>query len=261
MNELLIIKLSMDEVLFLGTGGGRYTALFQERSTGGIVLKIDKHQIHLDPGPGALLRCKDCGVFPFSTDCLMASHHHLDHVNDLAMMIEGMTRATKKKRGMLITTKSVIDHTLNNYHKELVEKIVTLTPEQNTALDGIRIKAIKCVHSAEDSIGFKFYTNNYCLYYTGDTYIYPGFENNLKDVDYLIANNLFPENNSMNYHMCTNDLISALKNSTNKIKLIILTHFDISMLRASPENEAKIVTAKTGINCVAAKDSMVVALK
>ncbi|MDD2678421.1 MAG: MBL fold metallo-hydrolase, partial [Candidatus Nanoarchaeia archaeon] len=218
------------------------------------------HQIHIDPGPGALIRCKDCGILPFNTDCLMATHHHLDHINDLNMMIEGMTRATNKKRGTLIATKSVINDVLNPYHRALVEKTISLMPDQNTSLNGIRIKAVKCVHSAQDTVGFKFYTKDYCLYYTGDTYVYPGFEENLKDVDYLIANNLLPENRGANYHMCTNDLISALKNSNNNIKLIVLTHFDLMMIRAGPENEAKIVTVKTGINCVAAKDSMILRL-
>ncbi|MFA5303680.1 MAG: MBL fold metallo-hydrolase [Candidatus Nanoarchaeia archaeon] len=251
----------MDEIIFLGTGGGRFTSLFQERSTGGIILKIGSHQIHLDPGPGALLRCKECGIYPFNTDCLMASHHHLDHVNDLNMLVEGMTHATKRKRGTLIATNSVINHTLTSYHKNLIQNIVALLPEHNTSLDEIRIKAIKCIHSAEDSIGFKFYTNNYCLYYTGDTYIYPGFENNLADVDYLIANNILPGERGIGYHMCTNDLINALKNSVNKIKLIIITHFDLKMLRVGPEAEAKLITEKTKISCVAATDSMVIKLK
>jgi phosphoribosyl 1,2-cyclic phosphodiesterase len=251
----------MDEIIFLGTGGGRYTTLFQERSTGGIIFKIGSHQIHLDPGPGALLRCKECGIYPFSTDCLIASHHHLDHINDLNMMIEGMTHATKRKRGTLIATNTVISHTINNYHKNLIKDVVSLVPEQNTSLDEIRIKAIKCEHSTEDCIGVKFYTKNYCLYYTGDTFVYPGFEKNLEDVDYLIANNILPGGKESEYHMCTNDLISALKNSVNKIKLIIITHFDLTMLRDGPESEANRITKETGINCIAATDSMVIKLK
>jgi ribonuclease BN (tRNA processing enzyme) len=251
----------VDKIIFLGTGGGRYTSLFQERNTGGIVLKIGTHQIHIDPGPGALLRCKKCGIYPFNTDCLMATHHHLDHINDLNMLIEGMTHATKRKRGTLITTKSVMLNTLTNYHKNLIKNIITLLPEHNTSLDEIRIKAIKCVHSAKDSIGFKFYTNDYCLYYTGDTSIYPGFENNLTDVDYLIANTILPGEIGIGHHMCTNDLISGLRNSINNIKLIIITHFDLKMLRVGPENQAKLITKKTGINCIAATDSMIINLK
>lgn len=251
----------MDEIIFLGTGGGRYTALFQERSTGGIILMIQGHQIHLDPGPGALLRCKEMGIFPFKTDCLMATHHHLDHVNDLNILIEAMSHATKRRRGTIISTKTVIENCIADYHKNFAEKIIALSPEQNTALDGVRIKAIKCIHSDNDSIGFKFYSNDFCVYYTGDTWIYPGFEKNLSDVDYLIANTIMPGNGIGNYHMCTNDLISALRNSNNNIKLIILNHFDLSMLRAGPENEAKIITAKTGINCLAANDSLRVKLK
>jgi phosphoribosyl 1,2-cyclic phosphodiesterase len=191
----------------------------------------------------------------------MASHHHLDHVNDLNIMIEGMTHATKRKRGTIIATNTVISHVINSYHKNLVKEIIALAPEQNTALNSIRIKAVKCLHSTEDSIGFKFYVNNYCIYFTGDTSIYPGFEKNLTDADYLIANNILPGDSNSEYHMCTNDLISAIKNSKNKLKLIIITHFDMKMLRAGPESEAARITEQTGIKCVAANDSMIVKLK
>lgn len=251
----------MNEIIFLGTGGGRYTTLFQERSTGGIILKIDSHQIHIDPGPGALLRCKECGIYPFQTDLVLATHHHLDHINDLNVIIEGMTHATKRKRGTLITTNEVVSQALTLYHNNLIEKIITLTPRQSTIFEGIRIEAVKCVHSAKDSIGFKFYTKDYCIYYTGDTFVYPGFENNLLDVDYLIANNILPSNNRVDYHMCTNDLINAVNSVSNKIKLIMITHFDLKILKADPDNEAKLINEKTKINCIAAKDSMTINLE
>ena len=43
----------MTRLTFLGTGGGRFVTLNQERSTGGIYLE-DGYKVHIDPGPGAV---------------------------------------------------------------------------------------------------------------------------------------------------------------------------------------------------------------
>ncbi len=46
-----------DQIIFLGTGGDPVVVGKQIRSSGGIVLKLDGLQFHLDPGPGALVKC------------------------------------------------------------------------------------------------------------------------------------------------------------------------------------------------------------
>lgn len=251
----------MDELIFLGTGGGRFTTLFQERATGGLIYKIGDHQIHMDPGPGALLRCKECNVYPFKTDVLIATHPHLDHTNDLNMMIEGTTHAALKQRGTLITTQSVIDEkVVSDYHLKLLKKIILLEPEQTTTLGDLKINAVKCIHSPPGCIGLKFFTPNYCIYYTGDTSIYPGFEKNLKDVDILLANVIMPEDKGLYYHMATNDLISVIKNTKHRLKLIIITHFGTKMLRIGPEKEAERIKEETGVETIAATDSLTIKL-
>ena len=151
----------MDELIFLGTGGGRHTTLFQARATGGIVYKINKHQIHIDPGPGALLRCKECKVYPFKTDILMATHPHIDHVNDLNILIEGVTQATSIKTGILIAPEKVLELSVSEYHKNLLEKVIEIKPKQIIKFDDLKIKAVKCEHANLGGVGFKFYTKNY----------------------------------------------------------------------------------------------------
>ena len=252
----------MDELIFLGTGGGRYTTLFQTRSTGGLIFKTCNHQIHIDPGPGALLRCKECKIYPFKTDVIMATHNHLDHINDLNIMVEAMTKAGTEKKGTLITHNSVVEERgISNYHKKLLNSLVVLEPEQNTSINGLRIQATRCNHSKLGCIGFKFYTPNYCLYYTGDTLVYSGFEKSLEDVDILVANVSIPSGINNSIHMNSDDLVSVIKNSNNKIKLIIITHFGTEMLRANPIQEAKMIMEKTGINTIAASDGLIVKLR
>ena len=42
------------KILFLGTGGDATVVGKQKRMSGGIILKIEGYQFHLDPGPGSL---------------------------------------------------------------------------------------------------------------------------------------------------------------------------------------------------------------
>jgi ribonuclease BN (tRNA processing enzyme) len=251
----------MDELVFLGTGGGRFTTLFQARATGGLIYKTSGVQIHIDPGPGALLRCKECKVYPFKTSVLMATHSHLDHINDLNLMIEGMTNAATRKRGTLITIKEVLNEVVTDYHKRLIKEVVILEPGQSTAVNGLKITGVKCEHGKTKSIGFKFQTPDYCFYYSGDTNIYPGFEKNLEGVDILLANVIRPGDKKLYYHTCTNDLISALKNTKHEIKLIIINHFGTLMLREGPEKEAKRIMNETGVKTIAATDGLRVKLR
>ena len=43
-------------IRFVGTGGARFVAAQQTRSTGGLWLKYHDTNIYIDPGPGALVR-------------------------------------------------------------------------------------------------------------------------------------------------------------------------------------------------------------
>ncbi|MBN1923634.1 MAG: MBL fold metallo-hydrolase [Nanoarchaeota archaeon] len=250
----------MDELVFLGSGGGRHTMLFQSRSTAGIVYKTCNHQVHIDPGPGALLRCKECNIYPFKTDILIATHNHIDHVNDLNVLIEGMSQAAAVKKGTLVTSEEVYETCVSDYHKTLVKEVKLLKPGEAALINGLRIEAIKVQHSLPGGVGYKFHTPNYCLYYTSDTSTYPGFENNLKKVDVLIANVIRPGDKKWAGHICSDDLVSAVRNSKHNIKLIIINHFGTLMLRADPEVEAERIMAETGVKTVAASDSLIIKL-
>ena len=69
---------------FLGTGGARWVVAKQIRSSAGFWLQTDGTNIHVDPGPGALVRAlaqlPTCD--PASLDAIVLSHKHLDHSGD-----------------------------------------------------------------------------------------------------------------------------------------------------------------------------------
>ena len=55
------------ELVFLGTGGGRFATITQKRRTGGIRLISNRLNIHIDPGPGALIYSLEAGLNPHPT--------------------------------------------------------------------------------------------------------------------------------------------------------------------------------------------------
>jgi len=99
----------MVEIIFLGTGGGRFNLIKQVRRTAGFRVN-GSLLIHVDPGPGALFACRDFGEPAEKTDVIVVTHNHIDHMNDANLIIESMADGWKvKKKGMLIGSKSVVE--------------------------------------------------------------------------------------------------------------------------------------------------------
>src|SRR5271165_6601133 len=99
----------MITVRFLGTGGARFVVARQIRASGGMWFTFEtkpwqKTQIHVDPGPGALVRALSSvpRCEPPELDAIALSHKHLDHSGDVNAMIEAMTHGGWKARGALL---------------------------------------------------------------------------------------------------------------------------------------------------------------
>ena len=104
----------MISVRFLGTGGARFVVAKQIRASGGMWLRFEGDlttQIHVDPGPGALVRATSCvpPCDPGSLDALVLSHKHLDHAGDVNVMIEAMTQGGWKRRGAILAPRDAFE--------------------------------------------------------------------------------------------------------------------------------------------------------
>ena len=119
-------------VNFLGTGGGRFVMTSQIRRTAGIRITEDDSQVHIDPGPGALVFSNWARLNPSKLDGLIVTHCHPDHYTDVEVFIEAMTQGTRAKRGVLAATKSVlrgasgIGPCISGYHQGLVRDLIEL---------------------------------------------------------------------------------------------------------------------------------------
>ena len=99
----------MFEIVFVGTGGGRFAMITQKRRTGGMRVLSERLNVHLDPGPGALIYSLSMGLDPQRLNAVLVSHSHPDHANDAEVLTEAMSHGTREKRGLLAAAHSVLE--------------------------------------------------------------------------------------------------------------------------------------------------------
>ena len=251
----------MFEIVFLGTGGGRFAMITQRKRTGGLRILSDKLNLHVDPGPGALVYSLEMGLNPQKIDGILVSHSHLDHTNDLGVLIEAMTDGATKKKGMLAAAHSVLygndicDKAISNYHKSLPEKIVDAKIGTTFAVDEIKVKACKAVHSDPDAVGFRFETGALGEFaYVPDSEYFEQVSDFYGGVRLLILSVLRPSGKPWKGHMSTDEAARVI--SEVRPEKAVITHFGMLMIFKGPNREAELIERRTGVPTIAAKDGM-----
>ena len=255
---------AVNRIIFIGTGGGRVVRASQMRGFGGFVINLAGHQIHIDPGPGALAKMGEYKLYPSKTDIVVVSHAHVDHANDVNALIDSMTLGGINKKGILVSVPSVIagskDDTpwLRNYYRSKLNQLFSLSPGDNIKVGDLNFVATKTKHDEEHCIGLRIELGKMVIGYTSDTAYYKGLGKELKDSIALIINVLRPGSDKWKTHMCTDDAVKLIDEV--KPELAIITHFGAKMLRANPLYEAREIQKKTGVRTLAANDGFRVSL-
>jgi phosphoribosyl 1,2-cyclic phosphodiesterase len=251
----------MFEIIFLGTGGGRFATITQKLRTGGIRILSDNLNIHLDPGPGALIYSLEAGLDPQKLNGILVSHSHIDHTNDTAVLIEAMTDGGTKKRGLLAAAHSVLygneicDKAISNYHMNLPERVIEAKVGSTFNIGNIDVKVCNAVHSDPETVGFRFETGNLGAFaYMPDSEYYEGIGDYLGGVRLLILSVLRPSGRPWKGHMSTDDAVKII----NEVhpEMTVMTHLGTLMIIKGPESEASFIQESTGIATKAAKDGM-----
>jgi len=253
------------QLIFLGTGGGRFATTTQKRRTGGIRILSKNLNAHLDPGPGALIYSLNANLSPQKISALLISHSHPDHYTDAEVLIEAMTHGTTKRRGTLAAAHSVLfgnevcEMAVSKYHQGMVERVIEAKPGVEFGVGDLKVVACGAVHSDPDTVGFRFETADTGDFaYTSDTEYFKGIGRFYEGVRLLLLCVLRPSGNPWKGHMTTDDAIKIVEES--KPEMAILTHFGMQMIFRGPDNEAKLVQEKTGVSTIAAKDEMRISL-
>jgi phosphoribosyl 1,2-cyclic phosphodiesterase len=249
------------ELIFLGTGGGRFTTITQKRRTAGIRILYEKANIHLDPGPGALIYSLKAGLNPQKINGLLVSHSHPDHCNDAEILIEAMTHGMTEKKGTLAAAHSVLhgnkhsEPSISKYHQQMPEQIIETKLGTPFTIQNLRITATQAKHTDPNAVGFRIETPTLGdIAYTSDTEYFQGIAKAYAGVRVLILCVLRPSGSPWKGHMTTNDATKIIEEA--KPEMAVLTHFGIQMIMKNPTNEARLVQETTGTPTTAATDGM-----
>jgi phosphoribosyl 1,2-cyclic phosphodiesterase len=250
------------QIIFLGTGGGRFVTITQRRLTAGIRILNPSLNIHLDPGPGALVYSISEGLNPQKLDGVLVSHCHPDHYTDAEVMIEAMTRGMTRKRGVLAAAKSVLrgsetcEASISRYHQEIPEQRIEATPKLKFKIKDIEISATEARHSDPDAVGFRFETEFGDFSYTSDTEYFDGIARYYEGSRLLIPCVMRASGRPWKGHMTTDDAVRIIEESHPE--LAVITHLGMGMIAQGPASEARTIQEKTGVQTVAATDGLVV---
>jgi phosphoribosyl 1,2-cyclic phosphodiesterase len=228
--------------------------------TGGLRIdKIDGKNIHIDPGPGALVRTYQFGLTPLKLDAVMVSHSHTDHYTDAEVLIEAMTKGMTRKKGTVVGSKSVIEGykqwgpCISKYHLSKPD-ISILGVNETAKLGKIKIKGTKTIHGDPTAVGFKLKVKNFSISYTADTEYFEDLHKYHSGADVLIASVIRPRNEKIRGHMSTHDFAKLVDEVSPR--LAIMTHLGMKMVVNDAKKEADSVKEQTGVNTFAAYDGM-----
>ncbi|MDP3731871.1 MAG: MBL fold metallo-hydrolase [Candidatus Omnitrophota bacterium] len=247
-----------DFIKFLGTAGARFVMIKQLRSSGGLWVSHSGTNVLIDPGPGSLVRCAASRpkLDPIKLDAIILTHRHLDHANDINVMIEAMTEGGFKKRGILFCPEDAIneDPVVLKHTKGSVERIELLEANKTYKVDNFTFQtSMRHIHPVL-TFGLKFNIKNTSVSLLTDTRYFKELVNFYK-TDILIINVVFFDPRPEVDHLCFSDVESLLRDI--RPKKAILTHFGMTMLKAKPQVQAFELSNKLGIEVSAAYDGMV----
>ncbi len=243
-----------DELIFLGTAGGRMTVAKQLWASGGFWAILSRVRLHVDPGPGALVHChaRALKLDPATLDAIVLTHKHLDHAGDVNAMIEAMTEGGTKKRGVVLAPRDAYedDPVVFRYVRSYPEKAGVLVEGGAHQVGDVRIETPLRLKHPVETYGLRLIGSRLTVSLIACTGYFPALEEAYRG-DVLILNVVFlPRRDDT--HLCLEDaqrLIGAIRP-----RLAILTHFGMTMVRGKPWELAERVSQATGIRTLAARD-------
>jgi phosphoribosyl 1,2-cyclic phosphodiesterase len=251
------------EIIFLGTGGGRFTTITQKRRTAGIRIIGDDLNLHLDPGPGALVHSISEGLDPQKINAVFVSHCHPDHYTDAEVLIEAMTKGTMQKRGMLAAAKSVLsgssacEASISKYHQQMPQQRIEAVPNMKFKAGNVNVSVTEARHTDPDAVGFRFESAEFGDFaYTSDTEYFEAISKYYEGVRLLLLCVMRPSGKPWKGHMTTDDAVKIV--DAVRPEKAVLTHLGMQMIFSGPAKEAKLIEEKTGVSTVAAVDRMLI---
>ena len=250
-------------MLFLGTGGARFVVARQIRASGGMWWHFGTTQIHVDPGPGALVRALShvppCE--PARLDAIVLSHKHLDHAGDVNAMIEAMSQGGWRPRGMVLAPQDAFEGepVIFPYLRRFIPRIEYLRERGGPyAIGDIELRAsVRHSHAVETyglHLRYPRDGGELRLSYLPCTRFFDGLIEDYKahQPDVLIAN-VLRYRDTMDVDHLTFDQAKGIVAAVRP-RVAVLTHFGTRMLEQDPRRLAQELEDELGLRVHAARD-------
>jgi len=256
----------MISVRFLGTGGARFMVAKQIRASGGMWLRFGAEpgagkvtEMHVDPGPGALVRATSSlpPCDPARLDALLLSHKHLDHAGDINVMIEAMTTGGWQRRGALLAPRDAFegDAVIFPYAAKFVPTLHYLEEHGGPyVVNDVEIRtSIRHLHGVE-TYGMHFRYRGTTLSYLPCGRYFDGLAEDYASQrpDVLIVNVLRFRDAMKVDHLNFDEAKHIF--SVVRPKVGVMTHFSTRMLEQGPERLAREIEDELGFRMFAAYD-------
>ncbi len=251
----------MAVVKILGTAGARYVVAKQLRSSAGTYIEHEGTRLMLDPGPGTLVRMATAKprLDVEKLHGIVLSHAHLDHSNDVNILIDGLTEGGLKRRGVLLAPKECLEGdtaVVLRYLRPYLKEIQILRPESNYRIGNIRFRTSCRHYHTTETYGFVFELGAKKVGFVVDTLFFPGLIESYRECHILILNvvRYKPHPSPNVQHLCVRDVEEIL--NTIRPEKAVLTHFGMTMIRARPHQVAEKLSRKLGLEVIAAYDGL-----
>jgi phosphoribosyl 1,2-cyclic phosphodiesterase len=249
----------MISIRFLGTGGARFVVAKQIRASGGMWLRFGETQIHLDPGPGALVRALSAvpPCEPAKLDAIVLSHKHLDHASDVNVMVEAMSQGGWKPRGALVAPRDAFEFepVIFPYVRKFAAREAFLTERSEPMhVNDVAIRtSIRHRHPVE-TYGLHFaYAGKTVSYLPCTRYFDELIEDYREHAPDVLVINVLRFRDAMDVDHLTFDdartLIAGIRP-----KAAIMTHFGTKMLEQDPHRLARELEDELQLHVFAAYD-------
>ncbi|WP_352401436.1 MBL fold metallo-hydrolase [Synergistes jonesii] len=252
-------------IRYIGTGGGRFSMIRQQRGTGGIWIGCRGLSGIIDPGPGSLAHI--CAANPTllsdELDFVMLTHKHVDHSTDANVLIECMTQGGFEKKGTIIAPSDALfgdDRVIMKYSQRRAERIHI--PRDGSVIDignGLAAEAVEHLHHGVECYGYIFRAPGVPEWgMISDSRMLPSFAQRYKNCEFISMNVTFPDRKKHLDHISIEEAKELL--SQLNVKNAVFTHLGAMM--TSPEGRhflEDLDTERTDVT--AARDGMVVDLE
>lgn len=224
-------------------------------------LRLGETQIHVDPGPGALVRALE-SVPPCNArelDAIVLSHKHLDHSGDVNAMVEAMTSGGFRPRGTLLAPDDAFDcePVILPYVRRFPAHLERLQPSAGPyRIGGVELRT-SCAHAhAVQTYGLHFEYDGLRIAYLPCGRYFDGLAADYARLrpNVLIVNVLRFRDEMNVDHLTWDDARRVIADVRPQVA--VFQHFGTKMLEADPRRLAQELEDDLGLRAIAAYDGL-----